>query len=188
MQYPHVTYFHFLYVLKLFLKLWPTFIYLFSYYFFSIFLFPIFSYFISFIFLPSSLWMPSFLLTCKYAQVAKKTSCHFMFLMPVLHNKHKNTVHILWAQCWYCKIQHRNQIPTTLHGPNKPMHLVLGECLISSITSDCLKKKLNQRTTGSRFFQKPLTGLMDFWINQQFCRRLSDRFLDFFANYAFISE
>ncbi len=124
---------------KIILKLWPTFIFIFSYYFFSIFLFPIFFLLYFFIFLPSSLRIHIVLLTCKYAQAAQKTSCHFMFLMLVLHNKHKNTVHILWAQCWYCKIQHRNQIPT-LHGPNKPMHLVLGECLISLITSgsDCL--------------------------------------------------
>ncbi len=118
-------------------------------------LFPNFFLLHFFIILPSSFWMHIVLLTCKYAQAAKKPALPFhVFNAGIAQQTRK-------IQCALCELNvgiAKSKIEIALHGPNKSMHLVLlGGCLICVITSgsDCLKIFKIKEPLVPVFFKNP---------------------------------
>jgi hypothetical protein len=80
-----------------------------------------------------------------------------MFLMPVLHNKPKKySAHFCELNVGIAKSKIEIKYPRYM-GPNKSMHLVLGGCLISVITSGsgCLTILKIKEPLVPGFFKNP---------------------------------
>jgi hypothetical protein len=122
---PTCDLFSFFICFKIILKLWPTFILTFSYYFFSIFLFPIFSFFISLSLFAFFIAAHCFAHMLSMNKLPKNQLPFHVFNAGIAQQTQKYSAHFVSSMVGIAKSNIEIKYPPYM-GPNKPNALSVG--------------------------------------------------------------